>query len=208
MSQAAVDARLSVAVGRPGWPVEEERQPNLNISVLFTTVDSTLAALKCAGRLAGDLGARISLVVTQVGPYPLPLDRPPISQEVGERRFRVIAGESRVETSVAGVFLPRSTRYIDRCAQATLRDRCGREEAPLEPCLGANARETTSKRTAPRRARSDFFRNGVRHHAGSALCRHWLSIFDCVLGLHEGLRQALGDLRWITSLPESLRSAC
>jgi len=104
MSQAAVDARLSVAVGRPGWPVEEERQPNLNISVIFTTVDSTLAALKCAGRLAGDLGARISLVVTQVVPYPLPLDRPPISQEVSERRFRVIAGESRVETSVAVYF--------------------------------------------------------------------------------------------------------
>jgi hypothetical protein len=104
MSQAAVDARLSAAVGRPVWPVEEERQPNLNISVIFTAVDPTLAALKCAGRLAGDLGARISLVVAQVVPYPLPLDRPPVSQEFSERRFRVIAGESRVETNVAVYF--------------------------------------------------------------------------------------------------------
>jgi hypothetical protein len=104
MSQAAVDARLSAALGRPEWPVEEERQPNLNISVIFTAVDPTLAALKCAGRLADDLGARISLVVTQVVPYPLPLHRPPVSQEFSERRFRVIAGESRVETSVAVYF--------------------------------------------------------------------------------------------------------
>src|SRR5215467_7611913 len=94
MSQAAIDARLSAAVGRPAWPVEEERQPNLNISVIFTSLSSTLAELKCAATLVDSLGARISLVVTQVIPYPLPLDSPHISQEFSERRFRVIAVES------------------------------------------------------------------------------------------------------------------
>jgi hypothetical protein len=113
MSQAVIDARLSAAVGRPTLPVEEERQSNLNISVIFTAVDSTLAALKCAARLADNLGARISLVVTQVVPYALPLDRPPVSREFNERRFRVIAGESRVKASV--------TVYLCRDQIATLK---------------------------------------------------------------------------------------
>ena len=87
-------------MGRPVSRVEDERQPNLNISVIFTAVESTLAALRCAATLADSLGARISLVVTQVIPYPLPLDIPHVSPEFSERRFRVIAGESRVQTDV------------------------------------------------------------------------------------------------------------
>ena len=101
---SAVNVGLSAAIGRPAWPVEEERESNLSISVIFTAVDSTRVALKWAGRLADNLGARISLVVTQVVPYPLPLDRPPISREFSERRFRLIAGQSRVEASVAVYF--------------------------------------------------------------------------------------------------------
>jgi hypothetical protein len=88
------------ATGRPARPRAEEVDQQLNIAVVFTSVGSTLAALKEAGKLANDLGARIRLLVAQVVPHPLPLEAPPIPLDFNETRFRVIASESRVETSV------------------------------------------------------------------------------------------------------------
>lgn len=78
----------------------EETSPYLDIAVVFTSIDSTLAALKEAGALASSLGARIKLLVPQVVHYPLPLESPPVLVEFNERRFRVMASESPVETSV------------------------------------------------------------------------------------------------------------
>ena len=66
----------------------------------FTSVDATLAALREAGALAHSLGARIQLVVPQLVPYPAPLESPPVLVEFSEKRFRVVAAESLVETSV------------------------------------------------------------------------------------------------------------
>ncbi len=77
-----------------------DRPEQLNISVVFTSPQATLEALKEAGSLASCLGARITLVVPQVVPYPLPLESPPTLLEFSERRFRLIAGASRVETVV------------------------------------------------------------------------------------------------------------
>ena len=77
-----------------------ETPARLNIFVLFTSVDATLAALKQAGRLAAELGGRIILMALQVVPYPLPLTRPPVGIDWNERRLRLIAGDSRVETVV------------------------------------------------------------------------------------------------------------
>jgi hypothetical protein len=72
----------------------------LNIAVVFTSVSSTLAALKEAGNLANSLGSRITLVVPQVVPYTLPLESPLVPLEFNENRFRVMASKSPVETSV------------------------------------------------------------------------------------------------------------
>jgi hypothetical protein len=72
----------------------------LNIAVVFTTVEATLAALRKAGGLANRLGARITLMVPQVIPFPLPLKSPPVLIDWNERRFRVIAQESLVDTTV------------------------------------------------------------------------------------------------------------
>jgi hypothetical protein len=91
---------LAPADGRPQCPFIDEAESKLNISVVFTAVESTLGALKHAGVLAGNLGARISLLVPQVVPYPVPLDSPLVPLDFSERRFRVIAGQSRVETRV------------------------------------------------------------------------------------------------------------
>ena len=80
---------------------EDDRAGNkLNVSVIFTTVECTLAAMKKAAVLAGSLGARITLLVPQVVPYPLPLESPPVLLDWNESRFRVIANQTPVETIV------------------------------------------------------------------------------------------------------------
>jgi hypothetical protein len=96
----AIEKILRPATGHPGQPTRAEAAQQLNIAVVFTSVESTLAALKEAGNLASSLGARITLVVPQVVPFPLPLETPPVLVEFNENRFRVMASESQVETSV------------------------------------------------------------------------------------------------------------
>ena len=91
---------LAPAPGFPRPPAIVETESRLNVAVIFTSVQSTLAALKKAGALANRLSGRITLVVPQVVPYPLPLTSPPVLLDWNEKRFRVIAGESPVETTV------------------------------------------------------------------------------------------------------------
>src|SRR5579883_3097472 len=91
---------LAPEVAPPVAPSSEEACHRLNISVVYTSVGSTLAALKEAGSLAASLGARISLLVAQLVPHPLPLETPPVPVEFTEKRFHVIADESPVETRV------------------------------------------------------------------------------------------------------------
>jgi len=92
---------LNPAAGRPQSLAGADADSKLNICVIFTAVETTLAALRQAGALASNLGARIYLVVPHVVPYPLALNNPPVKRPFNERRFRVIAGQSRVETTVA-----------------------------------------------------------------------------------------------------------
>ena len=96
----AIEKILAPATGHPTRPGPEISDQKLNIAVVFTSIQSTLAALKQAGNLANSLGARIKLVVPQVVAYSLPLESPPVLVEFNENRFRVIASESPVETSV------------------------------------------------------------------------------------------------------------
>jgi len=96
----AIEKLLTPGTSRPARSIGEEAAQNLNIAVVFTSVESTLAALKEAGNLANSLGAQIKLVVPQVVPYPLPLETPPVLVEFNANRFRAIASESAVETGV------------------------------------------------------------------------------------------------------------
>ena len=96
----ATERILVPAPGRPEQPSATEADPKLDIAVIFTSVEATLAALKEAGALARSLDARITLLVPRVVPYPLALETPPVSIEFNERRFRLIASQSRVETRV------------------------------------------------------------------------------------------------------------
>jgi hypothetical protein len=107
----ALERILTPSVNRPQRFVEPtettppralgaRREEVLNVFVIFTSVDATLQALKRAGNLAHQLHGRIMLVAPQVVPYPLPLTSPPVLLDWNERRLRVIADQSEVETIV------------------------------------------------------------------------------------------------------------
>lgn len=91
---------LAPSPGYPVPPATEETKSRLNVAVVFTSVAATLAALKEAGALANRLSGHITLLVPQVVPWPLQLTSPPVLLDWNERRFRVIASESPVETRV------------------------------------------------------------------------------------------------------------
>ena len=55
--------------------------PRLDLQVIFTDLRKTSAALETARAMARGLGARITLMVAQVVPYPLPLAAPPVPVE-------------------------------------------------------------------------------------------------------------------------------
>jgi hypothetical protein len=97
----ALERMIAPVTGAPVRPFTEETGSKLDISVVFTSIEATLTALKEAGNLASSLAARITLIVPQIVPYPLPLTSPPVLIDFSERRLRVIASNSRVETRVS-----------------------------------------------------------------------------------------------------------
>jgi hypothetical protein len=102
----ALEKTLAPAPARPENPPAGETNSRLEVTVVFTSVEPTLRALKEAGALAERLDSRITLVVPQVVPYPLPLTSPPVLLDFNERRFSVLASQSPVETTVC-IFLCR-----------------------------------------------------------------------------------------------------
>ncbi len=90
------------AVTRKNWRMDcgVAGYDNTFVAVLYTSVHSTLAALREAGNLASHLGARITLMVPEAVPYAVSLETPPVLVEFNEHRFRVLANQSSVETNV------------------------------------------------------------------------------------------------------------
>jgi hypothetical protein len=97
----ALERMIAPVTGVPAPWFSEQTDSKLDISVVFTSVDATLTALKEAANLASSLGGRITLIVPQIVPYPLPLTSPPVLVDFSERRLRVIAKNCRVETRVS-----------------------------------------------------------------------------------------------------------
>jgi hypothetical protein len=89
----------------------------LSLTVLFTTVPGTLAALRKAARLAHQLGARIQILVACVVPYPLPIDKPGVDPEFRLRKFRTFCEQESIETRI-DVRLCRDAR---QCIHASVR---------------------------------------------------------------------------------------
>ena len=80
---------------------ESAADPQLRISVIFTSFEATLTALRAAGALAKGWSAHITIVVPQIVPYPLPLSSPPVLLDFNERRLHEMASRSPVETTVS-----------------------------------------------------------------------------------------------------------
>ncbi|MGA2118824.1 MAG: hypothetical protein ABSH56_29240 [Bryobacteraceae bacterium] len=97
---SVLEKHLGPAAKLPEGPAAGEANSELNIAVIFTSIPSTLSALRTAATLANRLRARVTLMVPQVVPYPLPLYTPAVPLDFTERRFRVLAEESPVETAV------------------------------------------------------------------------------------------------------------
>ena len=85
---------------RRAEPASSASRRRLEIQVIFTTVESTQTALRTATRLAHDLNAQVRLVATQVVPYPLPLDRPPVPVALTKQRLRALAASAAGDTCV------------------------------------------------------------------------------------------------------------
>ena len=52
----------------------------LQVFVLFNGIDSAAVALRTAGAFVAGLGGEILIAATQIVPYPLPLNRPPVDR--------------------------------------------------------------------------------------------------------------------------------
>lgn len=78
----------------------EASQASLEISLVITHLGYSSELLKRTNTLAESLRAHINLIAIQIVPYPLPLTSPPVLAEFNEKRFRLIARESRVDTVV------------------------------------------------------------------------------------------------------------
>ena len=93
----------------------QRRDSNLQLHVIFTGLKETEASLDAAGQLARDLGGRVTLLVADVVPYPLELDRPSVPAEFTEKQLSQLAGKQEVETTVK-VFLCRDRNQTIRQA--------------------------------------------------------------------------------------------
>jgi hypothetical protein len=88
----------------PPEPSAPERK--LEVAVLFTSVEPTIAAMRRAESLVVGLNGHISLIDVQIVPRQLPLENPTVSLEFSRQRLLAIADKVNVETS-AFVFLCR-----------------------------------------------------------------------------------------------------
>ncbi|HTC94219.1 MAG TPA: hypothetical protein VK699_12335 [Terriglobales bacterium] len=89
----------------PLKPSSPDSDPRLRVTVIFTTPEGTLAALRTARDLARNLGFRISLVIAEVVPFHFPLDRPPVSIDFLKQRSLALVSKSDVEAEQVNIEL-------------------------------------------------------------------------------------------------------
>jgi len=79
MSRWTDFARASGKTQRASDAPTSAPESRLEVTVIFTTVSGTTAALDAVYRLASGFDLRLTLLVLQVVPYAVPLFRPPVS---------------------------------------------------------------------------------------------------------------------------------
>lgn len=91
--------KLAVHVSAPVSP-PEVLNPEMEVNVVYSRLPGTAETLNVASGLARGLGARVTVHVAQVIPYPLALKSPPVSVQFAEEQLLTVAGEQPVETSI------------------------------------------------------------------------------------------------------------
>jgi hypothetical protein len=84
------------AVDRPA----EGQADTLKITVVYTSDEATLAAMRKAAALAGSLKAKLMVVYPKIVPYPRPLNSPPVEREFTEQRLRGLADQVPIDTDI------------------------------------------------------------------------------------------------------------
>jgi len=98
---SGVDEKLvfdAVLPASPSGANESDRM--IEIAVIFTSAEATIAAINRASNLLRGLNGHISLVVATTVPYPLPLENPPVSLDFNKQCLLEIAQASPVESTV------------------------------------------------------------------------------------------------------------
>ena len=91
------------------------RDPNLRLYVVFTDTEATRVAIRAATRLAGDLNARLVVLLAKVVPFPLPLHSPPVSHSFTDDVLSQLVSELEAEIT-ARVYLCRDRNQTIRNA--------------------------------------------------------------------------------------------
>jgi hypothetical protein len=104
--------------GEPGLSLDSHPH-RLRITVVFTTIEGTLAALDTAASFARDLRAEIAIVVTEVVSFRHPLDSPPGDWHFFERMCLALIGESRLDANNVS-FKVHFCRDSNRCLELSL----------------------------------------------------------------------------------------
>jgi len=81
------NAGLEHAFDRVGY-ASNSGSPNLRVTVVHTTAEATIAALRTAARLTAGLGAELVLLSAEEIPLQLALDRLPVPVELLERQLQ------------------------------------------------------------------------------------------------------------------------
>lgn len=98
----------------PAEPDLSDRK--LDLQVIFTDLPKTAAALATARAMACGLRARITLIVAQVVPYPLPLTAPDVPIEFTERVLESLRNQGDVEDTTIEIYLCRDRNETIRRA--------------------------------------------------------------------------------------------
>ena len=88
----------------------------LDLQVIFTDLPRTAAALATARVMARGLGARITVIVAQVVPYPLPLAAPDVPLEFTERAMESLRNQGDFNDTTIEIYLCRDRNEAIRRA--------------------------------------------------------------------------------------------
>ena len=91
--------KLAVRVSAP-VSAPDVLRPELEVNVVYTRLPGAAETMQTASGLARGLGARLTVHVAKIIPYPLELKAPPVSILFAEQQLLAFAGEQPVETNI------------------------------------------------------------------------------------------------------------